>query len=29
MDFYAEISNSYAHEHYDDVVLSKWGMKDD
>jgi len=28
MDFYAEISNSYAHEHYDDVVLSKWGMKD-
>ncbi|MBO6899510.1 MAG: tyrosine-type recombinase/integrase [Shimia sp.] len=27
-DFYAETNNSYAHEHYDDVVLSKLGMKD-
>ncbi len=28
-DFYAETSNSFAHEHYDNVVLNKWGMKDD
>lgn len=27
MDFYAPLSNQWAHEHYDDVVLSKWGSK--
>lgn len=25
MDFYAELSNQWAHDHYDEVVLSKWG----
>lgn len=27
MDFYADVSNQWAHEHYDDVVLSKWKGK--
>ncbi len=25
MDFYAELSNQWAHDRYDDAVLSKWG----
>lgn len=25
MDFYAELSNQWAHDHYDETVLSKWG----
>ncbi|WP_193747999.1 tyrosine-type recombinase/integrase [Leisingera sp. ANG-S5] len=25
MDFYAGVSNQWAHDHYDDVVLGKWG----
>lgn len=28
MDFYAELSNQWAHDHYDKVVLSKWGAGD-
>lgn len=28
MTFYAELSNKWAHEHYDDVVLKKWGGSD-
>lgn len=29
MNFYASLSNQWAHEHYDDVVLSKFGGRDD
>ncbi len=29
MDFYASLSNQWAHDHYDDVVLSKWKGKTD
>ncbi|MDD9718626.1 site-specific integrase [Dinoroseobacter sp. PD6] len=29
MDFYAELSNQWAHDHYDKVVLSKWKGKTD
>lgn len=28
MQFYAELSSQWAHEHYDAVVLSKWGGRD-
>lgn len=28
MEFYAELSSQWAHEHYDSVVLSKWGGRD-
>ena len=28
MTFYAELSNKWAHGHYDDVVLKKWGGSD-
>ena len=28
MDFYADLSNKWAHEQYDKVVLSKWGGSD-
>lgn len=29
MDFYAELSNQWAHDHYDEVVLSKFGGRRD
>ncbi|WP_170429663.1 tyrosine-type recombinase/integrase [Ruegeria arenilitoris] len=29
MDFYASLSNQWAHDHYDEVVLSKWKGKPD
>jgi site-specific recombinase XerD len=29
MEFYAELSNRWAHEHYDKVVLSKWLGEDE
>lgn len=29
MDFYATLSSQWAHRHYDEVVLQKWGGRDD
>lgn len=29
MEFYAELSNQWAQQRYDEVVLSKWGSKND